>query len=53
VGEAVPSSIKLQPLPTNPSSQIPGVKSYDYALLQDELLIVDPSSKKIVDIITP
>ena len=53
VGEAVPSSIKLQPLPTNLSSQIPGVKSYDYALLQDELLIVDSSSKKIVDIITP
>jgi hypothetical protein len=52
VGEAVPSSIKLQSLPSNVSSQIPAVKSYDYALLQNELLIVDPSSKKIVDIIT-
>jgi hypothetical protein len=52
VGEAVPSLIKLQSLHSNLSSQIPAVKSYAYALLQDELLIVDPSSKKIVDIIT-
>ena len=52
VGEAVPSSIKLQSLPSNLSSQIPAVGSYDYAMLQSELLIVDPSSKKIVDIIT-
>lgn len=52
VGEAVPSSIKLQSLPANLSSQIPALKSYDYAMLQSELLIVDPTSKNIVDIIT-
>jgi len=52
VGEAVPSSIKLQSVPTSLSSQAPAVKSYDYAMLQDELLIVDPSSKKVVGIIT-
>jgi hypothetical protein len=52
VGDTLPSSIKLQSLPTTLSSQIPAVESYNYALLQGELLIVDPSSKKIVDIIT-
>jgi hypothetical protein len=52
VGQAVPSSVKLQSLPTNLSSQIPAVKSYDYAMLQSELLIVDPASKNVVDIIT-
>jgi hypothetical protein len=52
VGEAVPGSIKLQSLPASLSSQIPAVKSYDYAMLQSELLIVDPTSKNVVDIIT-
>jgi hypothetical protein len=52
VGETVPSSIKFQSLRTNLSSQILAVESYNYALLQSELLIVDPSTKNIVDIIT-
>ena len=52
VGESVPSTVKLQPLPSSLSSQVPAVKPYEYAMLQSQLLIVDPSSKKIVDIIT-
>ena len=47
-----PSTVKLQPLPSSLSSQVPAVKPYEYAMLQSQLLIVDPSSKKIVDIIT-
>ena len=52
VGEAAPSSIKLQPLPSDVSKQVPAVKSYDFAMVQNQVLIVDPSSKKIVDIVT-
>jgi hypothetical protein len=52
VGEAVPSAVKLQPLPSSVSSQVPAVKPFEYAMLQNQVLIVDPSSKKIVDIIT-
>ena len=52
VGETAPGSIKLQPLPGDVSSRVPAVKSYDYAMLQNQVLIVDPSSKKIVDIVT-
>lgn len=52
VGEAVPSAVKLQALPSSLSSQVPAVKPYEYAMLQNQVLIVDPSSKKIVDIIT-
>ena len=48
----MPASIKLQLLPPNLTTQIPAVKSYDYALLQSDLLIIDHTSKKIVDIIT-
>ncbi len=52
LGEATPSSIKLQPLPTKVSSEVPAVKSYDFAMLQNQVLIVDPSSRKIVDIVS-
>jgi hypothetical protein len=51
IGAAAPSSIKLQPLPTKVASEVPAVKSYDFAMLQNQVLIVDPSSRKIVDIV--
>ena len=52
IGKVVPSSIKLQPMPKQVSEQVPAVKSFDFAMLQDQLLIVDPTSKKVIDIIT-
>jgi Protein of unknown function (DUF1236) len=52
VGETAPGSIKLQALPSDVSSRIPAMKWYDFAMLQNQVLIVDPSSKKIVDIVT-
>jgi hypothetical protein len=51
IGETVPNSIMLQPPPASVSSQVPALNSYEYTILQSEVLIVDPSSKKIVDII--
>ena len=51
VGEVAPTTIKLQPLPTKVANEVPAVKSYDYAMLQNRVLIVDPSSRKIVDIV--
>jgi len=52
VGEAVPGSIKTEPLPGDVSAKVPAVKSYDFAMLQNQVLILDPSSKKIVDILS-
>lgn len=52
VGEAVPSSIKINPLPASATKQVPAVKSYDFAMLNHKVLLVNPNSKKIVDIVT-
>jgi hypothetical protein len=52
LGAATPSSLKLQPVPTKVANEVPAVKSYDFAMLQNQVLIVDPSSRKIVDIVT-
>jgi hypothetical protein len=51
VGQSVPTSISLHALPSNATSQVPAVKSYDYAMLPNQLLIVNPKDRKIVDII--
>jgi len=52
VGATVPSSLQLKSLPSSISSQVPELQGYDYAMVQSQLLIVDPSSKKIASIIS-
>ena len=51
VGQAVPTSIPLHALPSDAASQVPAVKPYGYAVLQNQLLIVNPKDRKIVDMI--
>jgi hypothetical protein len=52
VGEQVPSDLQLKPLPHSVTRQVREVGSYQYAMLGRQVLIVDPDSKKIVDIVT-
>jgi hypothetical protein len=52
VGETVPGPIKMAPLPNDVSAAVPVVKSYDFAMAQGQVLIVDPSSKRIIDILS-
>ncbi len=59
VGETVPSKINLAPLPASTINLVSLVKNYDYAILYyfamatNEVLLVDPHSRKIVAVITP
>ena len=52
VGAVVPSTIKIQPVPEKAASDIPSLKPYDFALVQGKLLIVNPSDKKVAEVIT-
>ena len=49
---AVPSSIVLRTLPAAVTGQVPMVRPYKYITLGKTLLIVNPSDRKIVDIIS-
>ena len=51
VGQVVPNGLSLELLPNSVSSQVPAVKPYYYVMLNNQLLIVDPSTKKIAAII--
>lgn len=51
VGATLPRDVALKPVPAKLARQVSTLKPYDYAMLKHELLIVDPSSKKVVDVI--
>jgi len=53
IGAVVPSAVMTYPVPTTVSSRVPVLRGYQYALLQnDRLLIVNPHDKKVADVIT-
>ena len=52
VGAIVPSSLKIEPVPDKVASAVPAVKAYEFAMVKGKLLIVNPSDKKIVEVIT-
>jgi hypothetical protein len=53
VGAAVPSDLATHPVPVSTSSKVPELRPYQYALLSSgKLLIINPTDKKIAEVIT-
>ena len=52
VGQTVPISVTLRELPSKAQTDVPAAKSFQYAMVDNKLLLVNPSDKKIVEIIT-
>jgi len=52
IGAVVPDSVKIAPVTGKAASDVPALKPYNFAMLQHKLLIVNPSDKKIADVIT-
>jgi hypothetical protein len=51
VGAMVPADVELQTVPETVVSDVPAVKGYRYFVWNDEVVLVDPSSRKVVQII--
>ena len=51
VGAVVPGSIELQELPKTLVDLVPDLKNYQYAMVTNQVLLVDPKSKQVVEII--
>ena len=51
VGEKVPNTMRVLSFTHRIRERIPAFKSYSYALLQGQVLIIDPRTRKIVTII--
>jgi Protein of unknown function (DUF1236) len=52
IGEVVPNSVTTAPIPSKAAQAVPSLKPYDFAMVQNKLVIVNPSDKKIVEVIT-
>jgi hypothetical protein len=51
-GAVLPSSITTAPVTSKAASDVPALKPYDFAMVNGKLLIVNPSDKKIVEVIS-
>lgn len=52
VGAAVPNSVTTAPVTDRAASDVPALKPYSFAMLQNKLVIVNPSDHKIAEVIT-
>lgn len=51
LGERVPASLALNPLPASAASQMPNAQQYKFARLGSDVLLVDPNSRAIVAVL--
>ncbi|CAO4137897.1 DUF1236 domain-containing protein [Methylorubrum extorquens] len=51
VGTAVPRSVSLHPLPPAVLSLVPAYRSYRFIMVRDDIVIIDPDTYEIVDVI--
>ena len=52
VGTVAPQTLSLHALPANAANQIPAVKGYEYAKLQNnEVLLINPKDRHVAEII--
>ncbi len=47
----VPPSIELYMLPDNALAEVPEAKSVKYTVLQNQVVLVDPTNMRIVDVL--
>jgi hypothetical protein len=48
IGAQVPSSTELYSLPEAAAAKVPAARPYDYTIVKDTLVLVDPVSRQIV-----
>jgi hypothetical protein len=51
-GAVVPSTVTTAPITSKAASDVPALKPYHFAMLQNKLVIVNPADKKIAEVIT-
>jgi hypothetical protein len=51
VGTAIPRDIRLHPLPADVVEVVPQYRGYNFVMVRDEIVIVDPATYKIVTVL--
>jgi Protein of unknown function (DUF1236) len=53
VGAQIPPVTELYALPETVTAEVPSTKFYRYTIAQNQVVIVDPTTLKVVDVIRP
>jgi Protein of unknown function (DUF1236) len=53
IGAEVPPMIELNPLPDEAVAGNPTAKFYEYTMVQDRVVLVDPTKMRVIDVIGP
>jgi hypothetical protein len=51
IGDAVPESIELHPVPPDVAAKVPQVKSHEFFVKDGKIILVSPSDRRIADVI--
>ena len=51
VGTVVPRDLRLQPLPADVVAIVPQYRGYNFVVVRDDIVIIEPSTYKIVDVL--
>jgi len=51
VGSTVPSTVTVQPFPTDVSTKVPQVKTHTFFVQGDKVIIVNPVDNKIAEVV--
>jgi hypothetical protein len=51
IGTALPRDVVIRPLPPEIVTLVPEYRGYDYVVYNDEIIIIEPSTREIVYII--
>lgn len=50
-GVAVPGTVRLRPVPEEIVSVYPQFRGYEFAMVRDEVVIVDPKTREVVEVV--
>ena len=53
IGADVPPMIELYELPDDALADVPAAKLYKYTMVQDKVVVVDPTKMRVIDVIGP
>jgi Protein of unknown function (DUF1236) len=51
IGAKVPAKIGLHTFPADVTGQLPALKPFEYAMVDNKVIIVNPMDRKVVDIV--
>jgi len=53
IGADVPPMIELYTLPDDALAQVPAAKLYKYTMVENKVVVVDPTKMRVIDVIGP